>query len=84
VRALLSPYTSYGEDFRVECPTGSGRTMTLFEVARELVNRLAAIFRRNARGRPMGSLEPPLLPARRPGRAPAWRPPGSLPPWSDA
>jgi hypothetical protein len=51
VRALIQLYTFYGDDFRVECPTGSGRMMTLFEVARELVNRLAAIFRRDAKGR---------------------------------
>jgi hypothetical protein len=51
VRALLQLYTFYGDDFRVECPTGSGKMMTLFEVARELATRLTAIFRRDARGR---------------------------------
>ena len=35
VRALLNLYTFYGDDFKVECPTGSGQTMTLFEVAQE-------------------------------------------------
>jgi hypothetical protein len=51
VRALIQLYTFYGDDFRVECPTGSGRLMTLFEVARDLASRLTAIFRRDARGR---------------------------------
>jgi hypothetical protein len=51
VRALLQLYTFYGDDFRVECPTGSGRMMTLFEVARDLSSRLSAIFRRDAKGR---------------------------------
>jgi hypothetical protein len=51
VRALLQLYTFYGNDFRVECPTGSGKMMTLFEVAKELGSRLVAIFRRDARGR---------------------------------
>ena len=34
LRALLHLYAYYGDDFTVECPTGSGRMMTLFEVAR--------------------------------------------------
>ncbi|HXK61436.1 MAG TPA: glucosidase [Acidobacteriota bacterium] len=44
IRALLQFYLYYGNDFRVECPTGSGRQMTLFEVARQIANRLANIF----------------------------------------
>ncbi len=44
IRALLQFYLYYGDGFRVECPTGSGRQMTLFEVAREIANRLASIF----------------------------------------
>jgi hypothetical protein len=44
VRALLQLYTYYGDGFTVECPTGSGRQMTLFEVSRELASRLEAIF----------------------------------------
>ena len=34
IRALLQYYTYYGDDFTIECPTGSGRRMTLYEVAR--------------------------------------------------
>jgi hypothetical protein len=51
VRALLNLYCFYGDDFEVECPTGSGRRMTLFEVAHELTRRLASTFLRDADGR---------------------------------
>jgi hypothetical protein len=51
IRALLQMYAFYGDDVRVECPTGSGRTMTLFEVSGEIAQRLAAIFLRNGEGR---------------------------------
>jgi hypothetical protein len=51
VRALIAMYAFYGDDFRVECPTGSGQYMTLYEVAQELSNRMAAIFLRNHEGR---------------------------------
>lgn len=50
IRALLNLYQFYGDDFRVECPTGSGNRITLFEVAREIGRRLASIFLRNAKG----------------------------------
>ncbi|WP_455389319.1 MGH1-like glycoside hydrolase domain-containing protein, partial [Petrachloros mirabilis] len=40
IRALLQFYLYYGENFKVECPTGSGQMMNLFEVAREITNRL--------------------------------------------
>ncbi len=51
VRALLLYYTYYGDGFTIECPTGSGRQMTLFEVAREISRRLASIFLQGADGR---------------------------------
>jgi hypothetical protein len=51
VRALLNLYSFYGDEFTVECPTGSGRRMTLFEVAQELSRRLAGTFLRGADGR---------------------------------
>jgi hypothetical protein len=50
IRALLNLYTAYGDDFTVECPTGSGTRMTLFEVAREISGRLTGIFLPDARG----------------------------------
>ncbi|HUL79264.1 MAG TPA: glucosidase [Vicinamibacteria bacterium] len=51
VRALLQYYAYYGDDFKVECPTGSGRQMTLYQVAEEISRRLAGIFLRDAKGR---------------------------------
>ncbi len=39
-----------GDDFKVECPTGSGKEMTLWEVATELSHRLMRIFLRNSSG----------------------------------
>jgi len=50
IRGLLQFYTYYGDSFTVECPTGSGRQMTLFEVARELANRLTKIFLKDEAG----------------------------------
>ncbi len=44
IRALLQYYLYYGDSFQVECPTGSGRRMNLFEVSQELANRLESIF----------------------------------------
>jgi hypothetical protein len=51
IRALISHYRYYGNDLKVECPTGSGKMMTLFEVARELSRRLSSTFMRDADGR---------------------------------
>ncbi len=51
IRALLNLYSFYGDDFKVQCPTNSGPYMTLFEVAKELSNRLAGTFLRGADGR---------------------------------
>jgi hypothetical protein len=49
--ALLRMGAYYGESFKVECPTGSGNQMPLFEVAHELTERLIGIFQRNSQGR---------------------------------
>jgi hypothetical protein len=51
IRGLLSFYLYYGDNFRIECPTGSGRMMNLFEVAREIADRLTRIFLRNEHGK---------------------------------
>ena len=51
VRALLQLYTYYGDSFQIECPTGSGNQMNLYQVAEEIANRLAGIFLRGADGR---------------------------------
>jgi Mannosylglycerate hydrolase MGH1-like glycoside hydrolase domain len=51
VRGLLNLYGFYGDDFKVECPTGSGNRMTLFEVSKEISRRLSSMFLRDATGR---------------------------------
>ena len=51
VRALLQYYSYYGDDFKVECPTGSGRMQTLYEIAEEISRRLQAIFLADENGR---------------------------------
>ncbi len=51
IRALLNFYLYYGNTFKIECPTGSGKMMNLFEVAREIAERLTRIFLRDDRGR---------------------------------
>jgi len=50
IRGLINLYQFYGDDFKVECPTGSGKMMTLFEVAKEISRRLASIFLRDENG----------------------------------
>src|SRR6184192_2515514 len=49
--ALERYHHFYGDDLRVECPTGSGRLMNLHEVAQELYRRLAGLFVPDADGR---------------------------------
>jgi hypothetical protein len=51
IRALLMFYGYYGDNFKIECPTGSGRVMNLFGVAKEIADRLARIFLRDDSGR---------------------------------
>ena len=51
IRALLNFYLYYGDNFKIECPTGSGRMMNLFEVAKDIADRLTNIFLRDERGR---------------------------------
>ena len=50
VEALQRFHHYLGDDFKVECPTGSGRYLTLWEVAAELSRRLGSIFTRNGDG----------------------------------
>ena len=51
LRALWQYYTYFGNDFTVECPTGSGRQMNLYQVAQELGRRLSSIFLRDGEGK---------------------------------
>jgi hypothetical protein len=50
IRALLQYYVYYGNDFTVECPTGSGRQMNLYQVAEEISRRLTNIFLKGKNG----------------------------------
>ena len=66
VRALLQYYAYYGDSFTIECPTGSGRQMTLYGVAEEIARRLGSHL-------PQGRQRPPRGVWRRrevPGRSP--------------
>jgi hypothetical protein len=51
IRALLQYYAYYGNDFTVECPTGSGRQMNLYQIAEEISRRLASLFLQDSSGR---------------------------------
>jgi hypothetical protein len=51
IRGLLNLYQFYGDDFKVECPTGSGKYLTLYQVANELARRLRSIFLQDVSGR---------------------------------
>ncbi|MBL7849204.1 MAG: glucosidase [Cyclobacteriaceae bacterium] len=44
IRALQQFYLYYGDNFRIECPTHSGKLMNLFEVSKEITNRLVSTF----------------------------------------
>ena len=44
-------YSYYGDEFTIECPTGSGHHMNLWDVANEIVRRLGNIFLCDAQGR---------------------------------
>src|SRR4029078_4576101 len=50
IRALIQFYAYHGDSFQVEFPTGSGKKMNLYEVARELAGRLTKIFLRDEKG----------------------------------
>ena len=51
IRALLNFYLYYGDNFKIECPTGSGKMMNLFEVSKDIADRLSGIFLRDENGR---------------------------------
>jgi len=51
IRALQNFYLYYGDNFKIECPTGSGKMMNLFEVSKDIADRLSRIFLRNEQGR---------------------------------
>jgi hypothetical protein len=51
IEALQKFHHYYSDDFKVECPTGSGRYVTLWEASQELSRRLTRIFLRGPDGR---------------------------------
>ena len=51
LRALLQYYLFYGNSFTIECPTGSGKQMNLYEVAEEIGRRLSKIFLKDEQGK---------------------------------
>ncbi|MBZ5856030.1 MGH1-like glycoside hydrolase domain-containing protein [Flavihumibacter profundi] len=51
IRALLNYYLYYGDNFKIECPTGSGNMMNLFEVSKEIGDRLTSTFLLDEKGR---------------------------------
>ncbi|MGB8885303.1 MAG: glucosidase [Candidatus Korobacteraceae bacterium] len=51
VESLRRFYDYYGDEFKIECPTGSGKYMTLWEVAEELASRLMRLCLRDENGK---------------------------------
>ena len=50
IESLQRFYHYYGDDLKVECPTGSGTMMNLWEVSQEISRRLSHIFLRDENG----------------------------------
>jgi hypothetical protein len=50
IRGLMQFYLYYGDTFKIECPTGSGQMMNLFEVTMEIARRITRIFLRDEKG----------------------------------
>jgi hypothetical protein len=50
IESLQKFHHYYGDDFKVECPTGSGQFLTLSQIAEELARRLSRLFLRDERG----------------------------------
>jgi hypothetical protein len=69
IRALLSFYLYHGDNFKIECPTGSGHMMNLFEVAKEISDRLSRIFLRDPS---TGSGQAPSTGSGQAGRRPVY------------
>jgi hypothetical protein len=61
IESLQRFHYYYGDDFKVECPTGSGKFLTLYEVAEELAGRLSRLFLKGPDGqRPVLKYHPKL------------------------
>jgi hypothetical protein len=53
IESLQKLYHYFGEEFNVECPTGSGNYMNLWDVAAEISRRLTRPFLQHMDGRPV-------------------------------
>ncbi len=51
IESLQKFHHYYGDDFKIECPTGSGKYLTIDEVADELAKRLTKLFQKDENGR---------------------------------
>ena len=51
IKALLMLFQYYGDSLKMECPTGSGVQKNLFEIAKDIGDRVGNTFRRNDKGR---------------------------------
>ncbi len=51
IESLYRFHHYYGDDFKVECPTGSGVFLTLAEISHELTRRVCSIFKRDQQGK---------------------------------
>jgi hypothetical protein len=51
IESLQKFHHYYGDNFKVECPTGSGQMVTINEIAQDLTQRLSRIFLRDEQGR---------------------------------
>ena len=51
IRSLLTYYCYYGNDFKIEYPTGSGNMCTLYDCASDIIDRICSIFLRDENGR---------------------------------
>jgi hypothetical protein len=50
IRALVNQYAHLGNEFKVECPAGSGRQLNLLQVSQEIARRLSRLFLPNQQG----------------------------------
>ena len=51
IESLIRFHEYYGDDFKIECPTGSKNMITLEDAAKEVANRLIKLFRKDEKGR---------------------------------
>jgi hypothetical protein len=51
IESLQKFHSYYGNEFKVECPTNSGKYLTILEIADELAKRLSRIFLKDASGK---------------------------------